>query len=55
MAAAIHSSTAGQYLGIIGSVLRGHSGGKTNIFKKSPHLNGFQISQMESQLNGADS
>ena len=32
------ASTAGQYVGIIGSVSRGHSGGKTNLFKKSPHF-----------------
>ena len=29
-------------------------GRKTNIFKKSPRLFGFQRSQIESQLNGAD-
>ena len=29
-------------------------GRKTNLFKKSPRLFGFQRSQIESQLNGAD-
>ena len=39
-------------------VSRGNPGGKTNPFIKSPHLKpcllGFQRSQIESQLNGAE-
>ena len=44
---ATHTSAVSRILHIIGTVSRGHSGRKTNLFTKSPYLFVFQRSQVE--------